>query len=121
MLVHVVGVCVVLVLAMAWVTPIGAAQLQFPQPPSAPRVQPQPPQAQPFQLPRPRQQPQPSFPPPTLELGPAATPAKPRVVCGMTLIPADPATDPKIAKPGPETKRDGTKFTIRAVQPSICW
>jgi len=118
MLVRFVGVCGVVAFAVAWVAPsMGAAQLQLPQPPAAPRVQPS--QLQPFLLPRQPQQPQPLFPAPPAP-NQLATPAKPRVVCGMTLIPAVPAIDPKIAKPGTE-KRNDTKFTIRAIQPSMCW
>ena len=45
------------------------------------------------------------------------TPARPRVVCGMTVIPADPAIDPKIAI---EPKKDGTRYTIRVVPPAVC-
>jgi hypothetical protein len=42
---------------------------------------------------------------------------KPRVVCGMTVIPADPSIDPKI-----RIKREDsqTRYTIRAVPPPIC-
>ena len=47
---------------------------------------------------------------------------KPRVVCGMTLIPAPPEVDPKIALPEPAEKpKNPTTYTIRPVQPSICW
>src|SRR4030095_4015935 len=46
---------------------------------------------------------------------------QPRVVCGMTLIPAPPSADPKIAKEPPEKPRNPTTYTIRPVQPSICW
>ena len=47
---------------------------------------------------------------------------KPRVVCGMTLIPAPPGVDPKIASQGPtEQPKNPTTYTIRPVQPSICW
>lgn len=41
----------------------------------------------------------------------------PRMVCGMTIIPADPKTDPKIAI---EPKRRDTRYTIRAIEPPIC-
>jgi hypothetical protein len=43
--------------------------------------------------------------------------AKPRVVCGMTLIPADPKVDPKMVI---EPKADQTRYTIRAIDPPIC-
>ena len=42
---------------------------------------------------------------------------KPEVKCGMTMIPADPSIDPLMAISPP---RDGTSFTIRAIEPSIC-
>jgi hypothetical protein len=43
---------------------------------------------------------------------------RPKVVCGMTMIPADPNIDPKMpAAP----RSDGTNYTIRAVEPPICW
>lgn len=47
----------------------------------------------------------------------AAEAAKPRVVCGMTLIPA-PNVDPKMAI---EPNTDSTRYTIRAIEPPICW
>jgi len=46
-----------------------------------------------------------------------STAAKPKVVCGMTMIPADPSLDPKFTKTPPDR---ATKFTIRAVDPAIC-
>lgn len=42
---------------------------------------------------------------------------KPTVVCGMTLIPADPSIDPKIVV---APQRGNTRFTIRAVPPPVC-
>jgi hypothetical protein len=46
---------------------------------------------------------------------------KPRIVCGMTLIPA-PKVDPKIGqKHETEKPKNPTRYTIRPVQPSICW
>jgi hypothetical protein len=50
-----------------------------------------------------------SAPPPT---------DKPRVVCGMTIIPVDPKTDPKMVL---EPRTDSTRYTIRAIEPSVCW
>lgn len=44
-------------------------------------------------------------------------PAAPRVVCGMTLIPADPGVDPGIAAP---PSSNSTRFTVRAVEPPNC-
>lgn len=40
---------------------------------------------------------------------------RPRVVCGMTIIPADPKIDPKMVI---ERPRDGVRYTIRAVPPA---
>ena len=40
----------------------------------------------------------------------------PTVVCGMTVIPADPAVDPKSIKKAPNDK----KYTMRSVPPGIC-
>ncbi len=43
---------------------------------------------------------------------------QPRVVCGMTIVPADPTIDPKIAvKPRPD---DTTRYAIRGITPPIC-
>ena len=50
----------------------------------------------------------------------AADPApapKPSVVCGMTVIPADPTIDPKIRVAPSNT---GVTFTMRVVPPTIC-
>lgn len=43
---------------------------------------------------------------------------RPKVVCGILVIPADPSVDPRIQVEPPT--RD-TQFTIRAIQPSLCW
>jgi len=40
----------------------------------------------------------------------------PKVVCGMTVIPASPALDPKSVKPAPRDK----KYTLRSVPPPMC-
>jgi len=42
---------------------------------------------------------------------------QPEIKCGMTMIPIDPRIDPKMAIPAPPSS---TKFTIRAVEPTIC-
>jgi len=42
----------------------------------------------------------------------------PTVVCGMTVIPADPTVDPKSIKKIPEDKK--YRFTMRSVPPGIC-
>ena len=44
--------------------------------------------------------------------------AKPTVVCGMTLVPADPKVDARMMRvPAPDS---GVTFTLRSVQPPIC-
>ena len=43
--------------------------------------------------------------------------AKPSVVCGMTVIPADPKIDPKIAMKPTDT---GTRYTLKVVEPTVC-
>ncbi|HEY1306948.1 MAG TPA: hypothetical protein VGF24_25515 [Vicinamibacterales bacterium] len=40
----------------------------------------------------------------------------PKVVCGMTVIPASPALDPNSVKPAPRDK----KYTMRSVPPPMC-
>ena len=40
-----------------------------------------------------------------------------KVICGMTIIPADPNVDPKFVKPVPD---QATKFTLRQATPAIC-
>jgi hypothetical protein len=42
---------------------------------------------------------------------------KPKVTCGMTVVPADPKLDPKAIKPAPDRT---TKYTIRQVPPGAC-
>jgi hypothetical protein len=46
-----------------------------------------------------------------------AQPAKPSVVCGMTVVPADPKIDPKMALKPQDT---GTKYTLKIVEPTVC-
>ena len=116
---------IVTVLAMAATFPsvLEAAPGQFAQAPGTPRLQIQQ-----------RQRPQPPlFPVPPLAQDRAPSPpaspnqaepliVKPRVVCGMTLIPMAPQIDPKIAqKREPQKPKNPTTYTIRPVQPSICW
>jgi len=43
-------------------------------------------------------------------------PAKPAVVCGMTLVPADPKRDRAIAHSAPDAKQ----FPTRTLKPAIC-
>ena len=42
---------------------------------------------------------------------------RPRVVCGMTIVPVDPGFDAAIRHVAPET---GMRFTIRIVPPRVC-
>ena len=42
---------------------------------------------------------------------------KPKVTCGMTVVPADPTIDPKMRVAPPDT---GVTFTLRVVPPTIC-
>ena len=44
-------------------------------------------------------------------------PAPPTVICGMTLVPADPRVDPRMRVEAPER---GVTFTMRTVPPTIC-
>ena len=60
------------------------------------------------------------FPTPTPTLKQSADghlASKPTVVCGLTLIPADPNVDPAIRHELPE---DGPRFLIRSVDPTLC-
>jgi hypothetical protein len=41
----------------------------------------------------------------------------PAVLCGMTLVPGDPAIDSKLQRPA---RADGRQFTMRTVVPKIC-
>ena len=43
--------------------------------------------------------------------------AKPTVVCGMTLVPADPKVDARMRVPAPDS---GLTFTLRSIQPPMC-
>ena len=42
---------------------------------------------------------------------------QPKVVCGMTVIPADPTIDPKFAIAPPDR---ATKYTMRLIDPAVC-
>jgi hypothetical protein len=46
-----------------------------------------------------------------------AQPAKPAIVCGMTIIPADPKIDPKMRV---APRADGTTYTLKVVPPTVC-
>jgi len=43
--------------------------------------------------------------------------ARPNVVCGMTIVPADPKNDPSMVL---QPKADGIEYKIRAIDPPIC-
>lgn len=43
---------------------------------------------------------------------------QPKVVCGMLVIPADPAIDPKMAVP--PNKAPGVEFKMRTQEPPVC-
>jgi hypothetical protein len=43
--------------------------------------------------------------------------AKPALVCGMLVIPADPKFDAAIRK---DPSKPGTTFTLKSVQPTLC-
>jgi hypothetical protein len=67
--------------------------------------------------PGPSQKPRtPAQPPPR---GGAATTLRvlPRVVCGMVIVPVNPAPDPRMVKPGPSD----VTFTLRVIVPPLCW
>ena len=64
----------------------------------------------------------PAQPPPKVDWNarPAAdpnAPAQPKVVCGMTIVPADPKIDPGMAQKPKET---GVRYTLKAVEPTVC-
>ena len=52
----------------------------------------------------------------TSKLGPSLQ--KPRVVCGMMIVPADPKIDAAIMHPVPNS--DASKFTLQIVTPPAC-
>ena len=41
----------------------------------------------------------------------------PKVVCGMVVVPVDPALDPRMVKSVPSD----TTFTMRVIAPPVCW
>jgi hypothetical protein len=43
--------------------------------------------------------------------------ARPKVVCGMMIVPADPKHDPSMVL---QPKADGIDYTIRAIDPPTC-
>ena len=57
-----------------------------------------------------------SIPTPT-PAGKAPETAKPALVCGMLVIPADPKFDAAIRK---DPSKPGTTFTLKSVQPTLC-
>ena len=102
------------ILAFVAVVHIGSASLAAQQPTDG-----LPPKASPFgnlfaPSSKPPSPPRFLFPTRTLNQPPAS---KPTVVCGLTLIPADPNVDPAIRHEVPE---DGPRFSIRSVDPKVC-
>lgn len=74
----------------------------------------------PLDVPQPRPLPESRPSLPASPNQPAAL-TRPRIVCGMTLLPA-PDIDAKIGqRQAPERPNNPTTYTIRPVQPSICW
>jgi hypothetical protein len=61
-------------------------------------------------------EPQAKMAPPQRSGAPAAE-SKPRVVCGMTVIPADMSIDPKMQM---KRKDSPTRYAIRSVPPPMC-
>jgi hypothetical protein len=55
--------------------------------------------------------------PPSADAAAASEKGKPRVVCGMTVIPIDPNLDPKIRI---VPQQSDTRHTIRAITPPVC-
>jgi hypothetical protein len=45
-------------------------------------------------------------------------PARPQVVCGMVIVPADPSLDPRMRVTPPQDP--SVEYTIRAFEPPIC-
>jgi len=43
--------------------------------------------------------------------------SRPSVICGMTVVPADPAIDPKIRV---APRDNGVKFAMKVVEPTVC-
>ena len=63
------------------------------------------------------------FAPPATEQGPQSPPDQvaevrllPRVVCGMVVVPVDPAVDPHMVKAAPSD----VTFHMRVVKPKVC-
>jgi hypothetical protein len=107
------------IVAFVAIVGVGPAPLAAQQPPDG-----LPPQASPFGNPfAPKNKPSsPRFlfptPPPTLSQPRNARPAqKPEVVCGLTLIPADPDVDPGIRR---EVPPGGPTFPIGSIDPKLC-
>jgi hypothetical protein len=44
-------------------------------------------------------------------------PPQPKVVCGMTVVPADPKHDPAMAR---QPKDTGVKYTLKVIEPTVC-
>jgi len=106
------------ILAFVAVVHIGSASIAAQQPANG-----LPPQANPFgnlfvPKSKPPSPPRFLFPTPALDqLRDARLASNPTVVCGLTLIPADPNVDPAIRHEVPE---DGPRFLMRSVDPKLC-
>lgn len=108
------------ILAFVAVVHIGSASIAAQQPANG-----LPPQANPFgnlfaRKSKPPSSPRFLFPTPTPTLNQSPDghlAPKPTIVCGLTLIPADPNVDPAIRHEVPE---DGPRFLIRSVNPKLC-
>ena len=64
----------------------------------------------------------PSPPPPKVDWNWRPSPsqaeaARPAVVCGMTVVPADPKIDPKIRRAPAD---NGVRFAMKVVEPTVC-
>ena len=53
---------------------------------------------------------------PPVNWNPSSAPTKPTVVCGMTLLPANPKGDRSMKRATPDPKR----FPMRTLEPQIC-
>ena len=106
------------ILAFVAVVHIGSASLAAQQPTDG-----LPPKANPFgnlfaPSSKPPSPPRYLFPTPTFNQRPSLRIVpKSIVVCGLTLIPADPSVDSAIRHDVPE---DGPRFSIRSVEPKLC-
>lgn len=57
-------------------------------------------------------------PAPNDRSNPSPASGQPRVVCGMTIVPVNPAIDAEIHLKRPDA---GTEYTMRTLKPPMCW